>query len=297
MKKIFILIFVFLMLLHCSKPEPQKRIEDKVIFDIENEIFRQSDFKAYIDMMKYEPSEQKPLILSRIFDRFFETAIVCEYAKSKGFSIAEENLKEIEGEKDSKIRKIKEMDKLYENFLLEMTKSNISISREDIEKYYKTHEDEFKRGESVRVYQILAPSESEALEILSSLKKSPPQQFEKIAKERSISPEGARGGDMGYFQRGELPVEIEDVVFSLKIGELSPVVKSSFGYHIFKIVEKKGARILSLKEVEKSIAENLLYQNRDLLEKELIRDAKNNLKWKVYFENLPFNYIKGEQNE
>lgn len=285
------------MLLHCSKPEPQKRIEDKVIFEIENEIFRQSDFKAYIDMMKYEPNEQKPLILSRIFDRFFETAIVCEHAKSKGFSIAEENLKEIEGERDAKIRKIKEMDKLYENFLLEMTKSNISISREDIEKYYKTHEDEFKRGESVRVYQILAPSESEALEILSSLKKSPPQQFEKIAKERSISPEGAIGGDMGYFQRGELPVEIEDVVFSLKIGELSPVVKSSFGYHIFKIVEKKGARLLSLKEVEKSIVENLLYQNRDLLEKELIRDAKNNLKWKVYFENLPFNYIKGEQNE
>lgn len=297
MKKIFILILFFLIPLHCSKTEPQKRIEDKVIFEIENEIFKQSDFKAYIDMMKYELSEQKPLILSRIFDRFFETAIIFEYAKSKGFSIAEENLKEIEWEKDVKIRKIKEMDKLYEDFLLEMTKSNISISKEDIEKYYKTHEDEFKRGETVRVYQILVSSESEALEILSSLKKSPPEQFEKIAKERSISPEGARGGDMGYFQRGELPVEIEDVVFSLKIGELSPVVKSSFGYHIFKVVEKKGARLLSLKEVEKGIAENLFFQKRDLLERELIKDAKNNLKWKIYFENLSFNYIKGDQNE
>ncbi len=297
MKRIFIPILIFLISLHCSKPEPQKKIEDKVIFEIENEIFRQSDFKAYIDMMKYEPSEQKPLILSRIFDRFFETAIVFEYAKSKGFKISEEDLKEIEGEKNEKIRRIKEMDKLYEIFLLEMTKSNVSISKEDIEEYYKTHEDEFKRGESVRVYQILVPSESEALEILSLLKKSPPQQFEKIAKERSISPEGARGGDMGYFQRGELPVEIEDVVFSLKVGELSPVVKSSFGYHIFKVVEKKGARLLSLKEVERSIAENLLYQKRDLLERELVNEAKNNLKWKIYFENLSFSYIKGEQNE
>jgi len=297
MKKILLPILALFIFLQCSKTEPQKKIEDKVIFEIENEIFRQSDFRAYIDMMKYELSEQKPIILSRIFDRFFEVSIVFEYAKSKGFKTPEENLREVEGEKNEKIRRIKEMDILYENFLMEMTKSKVSISKEEIEEYYKTHEEEFKRGESVRVYQILVPSESEALEILSLLKKSPPNQFEKIAKERSISPEGSKGGDMGYFQRGELPLEIEDVVFSLKVGELSPVVKSSFGYHIFKVVEKKGARLLPLKEVEKSIAENLLYQKRDTLEKELINNAKNNLKWKIYFENLPFNYIKGEENE
>ena len=297
MKKIFLPILTLFIFLQCSKTEPQKKIEDKVIFEIENEIFRQSDFRAYIDMMKYELSEQKPIILSRIFDRFFDTAIVCKYALSQGYNISEESLKELGGEKNEKIKRIKEMDILYENFLMEMTKSKVSISKEEIEEYYKTHEEEFKRGESVRVYQILVPSESEALEILSLLKKSPPNQFEQIAKERSISPEGSKGGDMGYFQRGELPLEIEDVVFSLKVGELSPVVKSSFGYHIFKVVEKKGARLLPLKEVEKSIAENLFYQKRDTLEKELINTAKNNLKWKIYFENLPFNYIKGEENE
>ncbi len=297
MKKILLTILILLIFLNCSKPEPQKKEEDKIIFEIEGRIFMQSDFKAYIDSMEYELSEQKPLIFSRIFDRFFETSIVSEYAKSKGVALSEDNLREILGENDERARKIKEIDAIYENYLLQMTKSKISISKEDIEEYYKTHEEEFKRGESVKVFQILVPSESEALEILSILRKSPPLQFEKIARERSISPEGSRGGDMGYFQRGELPVEIEDVVFSLKVGELSPVVKSSFGYHIFKVVEKKGARLLPLKEVEKSIAENLLYQKRDLLEKELIDEAKNNLKWKIYFENLPFDYIKGEQNE
>lgn len=296
MKKIFAIFFLFLTL-NCSNPEPQKKIEDRVIFEIGGRIFKYSDFKSYMDMMKYELSEGKPVILSRIFDRFFETAIVCEYAKSKGFSLSDENLKELEGEKDEGTRKLREMNVIYENYLLNMTKSKISISKEEIEEYYKTHEDEFKRGESVRVYQILLPSESEALEVLSLLKKSPPQEFEKIAREKSISPEGSRGGDMGYFQRGELPVEIEDVVFSLKVGELSPVVKSSFGYHIFKVVEKKGARLLPLKEVEKNIAENLLYKKRDMLEKELINEAKKNLRWKIYYENLPFNYIKGEENE
>ncbi len=297
MKKILIAILTFLILLNCSKPEQQKKEEDKVIFEIGSSTFRQSDFKVYIDLRKYELIEDKSSVLSRIFDRFFETSLVCEYAKSKGFALSEENLKEISEEKDEKARKIKEMDAIYENYLLKMTRSRISISKEEIEEYYKSHEEEFKRGESVRVYQILVPSEAEALEILSILKKSPPQQFEKIAREKSISPEGLKGGDMGYFQRGELPIEIEDVVFSLKVGELSPVVKSSFGYHIFKVVEKKGARLLPLNEVERSIAENLLYQKRDLLEKEIIYEAKNNLKWKIYFENLPFNYIKGEQNE
>lgn len=297
MKKIFFALSILFLTLNCSNPEPQKKVEDKVIFEIEDKIFKQSDFKAYIDLMKYELSEQKGIILSRIFDRFFETALVCEDAKRKGFSLSDENLKELEGEKDEKIRKLKEMDIIYENYLMNMTKSRISISKEEIEEYYKTHEEEFKRGESVRVYQILLPSEPEALEVLSLLKKSSPEQFEKIAREKSISPESSKGGDMGYFHRGELPIEIEDVVFSLKVGELSPVVKSSFGYHIFKVVEKKGARLLSLKEVEKSIAENLLYKKRDLLEKELIDEAKKNLRWKVYYENLPFNYMKGEENE
>lgn len=297
MKKFFFIFLSLLISLNCSKPESQKKMEDKIIFDIEGKIFQQSDFKAYIDLMKYEFSEQKPFVLSRIFDRFFEIAIVSEYAKSKGFTLTEDKANEIQEEKDEKVKKIKEMNFIYENYLLEMTKSKISITKEEIEDYYKTHEDEFKRGESVRVYQILVSSESEALQILSILKKSPSQEFEKIAREKSISPEGSKGGDMGFFQRGELPVEIEDVVFSLKVGELSPVVKSSFGYHIFKVMERKGAMLLPLKNVEKRIAEILLYKKRDSLEKELINEAKKSMQWKIYFENLPFPYMKGEENE
>lgn len=297
MKKVFFIVLSLLISLNCSKPESQKKMEDKIIFDIEGKTFQHSDFKAYIDLMKYEVSEQKPFILSRIFDRFFEISILNEYAKSKGFGLTEDKLKELQEERDEKVKKIKEMNLIYENYLLEMTKSRVSLTKEEIEEYYKTHEDEFKRSESVRVYQILVSSESEALQILSILKKSPAQEFEKIAREKSISPEASRGGDMGFFQRGELPVEIEDVVFSLKVGELSPVVKSSFGYHIFKVTEKKGAMLLPLKNVEKRIAEILLYKKRDSLEKELIDESKRNLKWKIYFENLPFSYMKGEENE
>ncbi len=297
MKKIYLAILSVLILLNCPKTEPQKKLEDKIIFEVEGKVYKQSDFSSYLEFMQYESIEQKPLILSRIFDNFFHLALVCEFSRFKGFELSSEKMAELGNEKEEKKRRIKELNLIYENFLTEIIKSKLSVTREEIEEYYKTHEEEFRRVESVRVYQILVSSESEALEILRILKKSPPEAFEKIAREKSISPEGVRGGDMGYFQRGELPLEIENVVFSLRVGELSPVVKSSFGYHLFKVVDKKGPRVLSLNEVEKSIAEELAYKKKDLMEKEILEEAKNTLKWKIHFENLSFTYMKGEENE
>ncbi|MGQ9618404.1 MAG: peptidylprolyl isomerase [Candidatus Aminicenantia bacterium] len=296
-KKNYFLIILLILSINCSKPEPQKKIEDKVIFEIEGKFYKESDFKTYLNLMKYESIDQKPAILSRILDRFFETAVVSEFARLKGFQLPEEKLLKLDRKKDEREKIIKELNIMYEAFLTDVIKNRLSITKEEVEEYYKTHEEEFKREETVRVYQILVSSESEALEILRILKQSPPQEFEKIARERSISPEGVRGGDMGYFQRGELPLEIENVVFSLKVGELSPVVKSSFGYHIFKVVEKKGARLLPLKDVEKNIAEDISYGKKDMIEKELIEEAKNGVKWRIYYENLSFSYIKGETND
>ena len=74
----------------------------------------------------------------------------------------------------------------------------------------------------------------------------------------SISPEAANGGAMGFFEKGMLPQEMEGVVFSLKVNEISPIVESPYGFHLFKITQKRKARMLLLAAVKDEIKNKML---------------------------------------
>jgi parvulin-like peptidyl-prolyl isomerase len=89
-----------------------------------------------------------------------------------------------------------------------------------------------EKKEKVRCAHILLRTEKEANAVLEQLKKG--EKFSKIAKKVSTCPSRKRGGDLGSFGRGEMVKEFEDVAFTLKKGETSPVVKTQFGYHIIK---------------------------------------------------------------
>jgi len=63
------------------------------------------------------------------------------------------------------------------------------------------------------------------------------EKFANIAKEVSLCPSGKRGGDLGNFSRGKMVKEFEEVAFALRKGQISPIVKTKFGYHIIKRLE------------------------------------------------------------
>lgn len=87
----------------------------------------------------------------------------------------------------------------------------------------------------VHCAHILVKTEKEAQNILERLKKG--DKFANIAKEVSLCPSKKRGGDLGTFSRGQMVKEFEKAAFSLQKGEISPVVKTKFGYHIIKKLE------------------------------------------------------------
>jgi peptidyl-prolyl cis-trans isomerase C len=78
-------------------------------------------------------------------------------------------------------------------------------------------------------------TEKEANKILERLKKG--EKFSKIAKELSLCPSKKRGGDLGTFGRGQMVKEFEKAVFALQKGQISPIVKTKFGYHIIRRLE------------------------------------------------------------
>ena len=84
----------------------------------------------------------------------------------------------------------------------------------------------------VHAAHILVKTEKEANAVLERLNKG--EKFANIAKEVSLCPSKKRGGDLGTFGRGKMVKEFEKATFALEKGQVSPVVKTQFGYHIIK---------------------------------------------------------------
>ena len=90
-------------------------------------------------------------------------------------------------------------------------------------------------AKKVNASHILVKTEQEANVILFDLKTG--KSFEDIAKEKSLCPSGKKGGNLGWFARGQMVKEFEDAAFALKKGEISKPVKTQFGWHIIKVID------------------------------------------------------------
>lgn len=116
----------------------------------------------------------------------------------------------------------------------------IQVTDQEAELYFKANRNAYVSARRVRVAQIVIRDRDRAEGILKRLKAG--EDFGKVARAVSIGPEAERGGDLGFFERGIMPEAIDRVVFSLPVGKLSRVVRSSYGFHIFMVLEKDEAR-------------------------------------------------------
>ncbi|UCH89851.1 MAG: peptidyl-prolyl cis-trans isomerase [Thermoplasmata archaeon] len=89
----------------------------------------------------------------------------------------------------------------------------------------------------VRASHILVKTEQEANDLLAQIQAG--KKFEKLAKKHSDCPSGKNGGDLGFFGRGQMVREFENAAFNMEVGQVSPPVKTQFGYHLIKVTGKK----------------------------------------------------------
>ena len=87
-------------------------------------------------------------------------------------------------------------------------------------------------GNKIKCSHILVEKQSQAIQLLEEIKSG--KKFGAVAREVSTCPSSKKDGDLGYFTKGMMVKEFEDVAFNLEVGEMSPPVKTQFGYHIIK---------------------------------------------------------------
>src|SRR5205085_763690 len=102
-------------------------------------------------------------------------------------------------------------------------------------------------------------AQKKAKELLAKIKKG--EDFAELAKQNSEDPGSKdRGGDLGYFSRGDMVEPFEKTAFSLEVGQTSDVVATDFGFHIIQVEEKKASSKMSMDEIKDDLREYLFQQ-------------------------------------
>jgi len=136
--------------------------------------------------------------------------------------------------------------------------SKVSVGDKELRAYFNENIKNFHKKEEVRALHIMVETEDEIRQVQKELKNKQ-KTFAALAKEFSLGPEGIRGGDLGYFEAGQMPEEFDDV-FKLKIGKVSDIIKTPYGFHLLKVVDKIEEREMDFDE-SKAIIKTILLQN------------------------------------
>lgn len=158
---------------------------------------------------------------------------------------------------------------IISQYLTQRVYQNINITEEDLEVYYNSHLDDYKQPNKVLIRHILVASEREANKIRVKVHK---EDFESFARKFSIAYEAENGGLLGPYAKGEYP-DVFNIAFRMRIGDISPVLRSTYGFHIIKLLRKFKKHTISLSDAKSKIKEVLLKSLRDEEYKKWVRKA------------------------
>ena len=152
----------------------------------------------------------------------------------------------------------------------DQARQKVTVPPGDIQRYYNNNIQQYQTPEQIRASHILLKTEGKdeaavrktAEGVLAQVKGG--ADFAELAKKVSED-EGskAQGGDLNYFSRGRMVPEFEEAAFKMNAGETSDLVKSPFGFHIIRVVDKKAGATRSVDEVRQQITDVLQQQIAD----------------------------------
>jgi len=163
-----------------------------------------------------------------------------------------------------------ERDLTVQQFIDIQFAEKVTVSGKEPKAYYDSHKDSFRQPEQVLASHILIKVEPQAdgskkaiarkkiEEIQKKVRKG--EDFASLAKAFSQCPSSAKGGDLGYFGRGQMVKPFEEAAFALRSGEVSGIIETRFGYHLIKVIEKKPKSTIGYEETKDKISQYIKQQ-------------------------------------
>jgi parvulin-like peptidyl-prolyl isomerase len=277
--------------------------EGRIVLRVGAISYPASDFSRYVrETVGGSVQELDAVTLSNLFDRFVDDKILLQAAVEHGVTLSAEEKQAylMKAEKGTWTEEEKAsllasdsgpaIDKVRVEKYVRGLSRDITVGDDEVRAYYDGHPDEFLLPERVQVSQILVKAESEAVEVWEKARLADEEGFRILARAQSVGPEASEGGEMGVFQKGQLPADIGAAVFGMREGEVSPVVESSYGYHIFRLDKRFAPEQVSLEAAAPSIKQKLLGRKMEAVTARHLEELKKSLDWDIFPENLFFPY-------
>ncbi len=241
--------------------EPKKEQLIAIINGLE---IAESSFDDYLQLHELAPEARDPDSRSAIFEEFVIEQLLVQAAVRERIELSDEELRlyeqewrksgEISESEPPRLRDYLRAQKL----IRQKISQQVQVKKEEMERYYADHKVDFVVDDQAHVLEILVDDEKIAREIRARLRPRDFGSFRQLARQHSAGLSARDGGDLGTFERGQLPEEFERAIFALKPGGISQVFRSQHGYHIFMLEEFIPRHPQEFHEVQEQIFENLL---------------------------------------
>ncbi|HVO31550.1 MAG TPA: peptidylprolyl isomerase [bacterium] len=280
--------------------------------DLQNAV---ESVKAQMQMVGTQvPADRKDEMYRGLLDDLIATELLAQEAKTRAIPVSDKDVDDfVSGFKDrfpseqvfqnalkeqgitevqlrSDVRKQLGIKKLLEKEVM----SKVTVSDKDAKKFYDENPDKFQEPEQVHAAHVLvtvdkgaddktkAEKKKEATQVLADAKAG--KDFAQLAKDHSGDPGSKdKGGDLGFFPRGEMVKAFEDAAFALKNpGDLSDVVETPYGFHVIKLVERKPSHVVPFDDVKKDIGDFMKEKKAGELAKGYVDGLRKKAQVKIF---------------
>jgi len=275
----------------------KRELVDGIVARVNNDIILYSEveklsrilMKRAGTRLKEDPL-QKRQTQEQVLDRLIEIKLIEQRAKELGISIKESEIRDtvekIRNQSglspDGFIASLAKDGVTYQEYIAQVKRElqknrlldievrpRIQVSDEKCMDYYKRHIEEFAGKGRVRLQQIVLLTDRQKLdeEEVESMRKKLQlirdevmngADFGEMARRYSQTPDGKDGGDLGYFRKGEILPELENIAFSLQVGEVSQVIRKEIGFHLIRVTEREEEGTIPFEKVKGAIFQKLM---------------------------------------
>lgn len=208
----------------------------------------------------------------------FEVNMVATYGSPDAFAEAKQDRQVT----DELIRQAFRDAQVLDNYLAERVE-NITLSDTEIELYYEENKNVLytAHDDQIRASHILVDDEAKAKELHAELKGG--ADFAELAMANSKDTTAVRGGDLGWFGKGQMVAPFEEAAFALEnIGDISEPVQSQFGYHIIKLTGKQPAGVFTFENIKDQVAADALLAKQSATYQVLMEQLQNTYKPEIF---------------
>jgi peptidyl-prolyl cis-trans isomerase C len=298
------------------KPVPAQLPE--VIARVNGEAISKADFEKAVQRIEANaggpvPPDQRDRIYRGVLDQMIGYTLLVQETKTRKLTVpdaeldarvagirsqfpSEEVFKQALAQQNVTLDQLREdarTDLLITNLLQAELASKVAVTPEQVNDFYQKNPSQFQQGERVRASHILIgfpenadepaknQARAKAAEILKEVKGG--SDFAALAKQHSTDPgSGPNGGDLGYFQQGQMVPAFDQAAFALKPGETSELVETDFGVHIIRVADRQASRLVPLDEVRPRIEQYLEGQNRQQATEAFVESLKTRSKVEIF---------------